>query len=137
MSTYRITRQIDFSYGHRLVGHDGPCRYLHGHNGRIEVDMESNGVNRMGMVADFGLVKDVVKGWVDTNLDHRMVLSRNDPAVPFLKELKEPLYLMDENPTAENLARLIFLQARELGLQVSEVRLWETAANCATYREVA
>ncbi|MDO8749599.1 MAG: 6-carboxytetrahydropterin synthase [Dehalococcoidia bacterium] len=137
MSTYRVTRKIDFCYGHRLLNHDGKCRYLHGHNGLLEVDVESTVLDNMGMVVDFGLVKDVVKGWVDTNLDHRMLLSRSDPVVPSLEQLGEPFYLMDGNPTAENIARLIFLHARELGLEVSEVRLWETPSNCAVYREGA
>ena len=137
MSTYRVTRKIDFCYGHRLLNHDGKCRYLHGHNGLLEVDLESTVLDNMGMVVDFGLVKDVVKGWVDTNLDHRMLLSRGDPVIPSLEQLGEPFYLMDGNPTAENIARLIFLHARELGLEVSEVRLWETPSNCAIYREGA
>ena len=137
MSTYRVTRKIDFCYGHRLLNHDGKCRYLHGHNGLLEVDVESTVLDNRGMVADFGLVKDVVKGWVDTNLDHRMLLSRSDPVIPSLEQLGEPFYLMDGNPTAENIARLIFLHARELGLEVSEVRLWETPSNCAVYREGA
>lgn len=137
MSTYRVTRKIDFCYGHRLLNHDGKCRYLHGHNGLLEVDVESTVLDNRGMVVDFGLVKDVVKGWVDTNLDHRMLLSRSDPVIPSLEQLGEPFYLMDGNPTAENIARLIFLHARELGLEVSEVRLWETPSNCAVYREGA
>lgn len=137
MSTYRVTRQIDFCYGHRLLNHDGQCRYLHGHNGLLEVDVESTSLDKMGMVVDFGLVKDVVKGWVDANLDHKMLLSRNDPVVSSLEQLGETFYLMDVNPTAENIARLIYHQARELGLKVSEVRLWETPSNCAAYREGA
>ena len=137
MPTYRVTRQIDFCYGHRLLNHDGKCRYLHGHNGLLEVDVESTSLDKMGMVVDYGLVKDVVKGCVDANLDHKMLLSRNDPVVRSLEQLGEPFYLMDANPTAENIARLIYRQARELGLKVSEVRLWETPSNCAIYREGA
>jgi 6-pyruvoyltetrahydropterin/6-carboxytetrahydropterin synthase len=40
---------------------------------------------------------------------------------------------MDENPTAENIARLIFQKAREAGLPVVEVVLWETDQCCSTY----
>ena len=137
MSTYKVTRRIDFCYGHRLLNHNGQCRYLHGHNGLLEVDIESTSLDKMGMVVDFGVVKDVVKGWVDANLDHKMLLSQNDPVVNSLQQIGEPFYLMEVNPTAENIARLIFRQARELGLQVSEVRLWETPSNCAIYREGA
>lgn len=132
---HRVTRSIDFCYGHRLLNHNGQCRYLHGHNGRLEVDIEAEALDDMGMVVDFGKVRDLVKGWIDSNLDHRMILSRQDPVVPVLQGLNEPLYLVDENPTAENLARLIYDQARQLGLNVAEIRLWETPSSYATYRE--
>jgi len=132
---HRITKSIDFCYGHRLLDHDGQCCYLHGHNGRLEIDVEAEALDHIGMLVDFGTVKDLVKGWIDTNLDHRMILCRQDPAIPVLRDLGEPLYLLDENPTAENLARLIFEQARNLGLRVAEVRLWETPTSCASYRE--
>ncbi len=135
MPTYRLTRTVHFSYGHRLLDYDGKCRHLHGHNGVLEVAIESDKLDGLGMVTDFNLVRDIVKEWVDANLDHRMVLCRRDPVVPLLEELGEPLYLMDENPTAENIARHVFEQARGKGLMVAEVRLWETPTSCATYRE--
>lgn len=134
---HKITKVIDFCYGHRLLDYEGKCRYLHGHNGRLEVDVEAEELDEMGMVMDFGEVRDVIKGWIDSNLDHRMLLCRRDPIVTLLADVGEPLYLMDENPTAENIARLVFQQAREKGISVSEVRLWETPASCAAYREVS
>jgi len=116
------------------VGHSGKCRFLHGHNGLLEVDVDAEELDAMGMVVDFGEVRDLVKGWVDEHIDHRMVLSRNDPVVPILLESGEPLYLMDENPTAESLARHIFEKVSELGMTLSEIRLWETPSNLATYK---
>jgi 6-pyruvoyltetrahydropterin/6-carboxytetrahydropterin synthase len=74
-----------------------------------------------------------VGGWIDENLDHRMILQRSDPAVVALRAMDEPLYLMDVNPTAENIARLIFEVARERGFPVVDVRLWETPGCCARY----
>ena len=41
---------------------------------------------------------------------------------------------MDANPTAENIAALIWQAARERGLHLSEVRLWETTTSRATFR---
>ncbi|MBM3933426.1 MAG: 6-carboxytetrahydropterin synthase [SAR202 cluster bacterium] len=128
------TKTIDFCYGHRLIGHKGKCRYLHGHNGRLEVDVERDALDEMGMVMDFGDIRDIVKGWVDANLDHKMILCRRDRVIPALAELGEPLYLIDENPTAENIARLVYEQAASQGLRLTEVRLWETPSSYATYR---
>ncbi len=44
------------------------------------------------------------------------------------------MYLVDVNPTAENIARLIFDNAKGQGLPIVEVRLWETPHCFATYR---
>ena len=62
-----------------------------------------------------------------------MILNRTDPAVAVLQGMGEPMYLMDVNPTAENIARLIFDAAAERGLPVLDVCLWETPGCCARY----
>ena len=135
MPLHRVTKTIGFCYGHRLLDYDGKCRSLHGHNGRLEVDIEADYLDKQGMVMDFGHVSDVIRTWIDANLDHRMLLCRRDPVVPVLTEMGEPLYLMDENPTAENIFRHIYEQAVKQRLKVSEIRLWETPPSHATYRE--
>ena len=130
---FRVTREIDFCYGHRLLNYEGKCRYLHGHNGRAVITIEAPGLDDRGMVLDFSDIKTVVSRWIDDNLDHRMVLCRDDPVVPLLREQGEPMYLLDQNPTAENIARVIFEVARRHGFPVVETRLWETPRCFATY----
>ena len=132
---YRVAREIDFCYGHRLLNYDGKCKYLHGHNGRVIITMESAGLDPLGMVLDFGEIKRLVSAWIDEHLDHRMILHREDPVADVLTKMGEPLYLIDANPTAENLAQLIFEHARRQGLPVVEVKLWETPKCYATYSE--
>jgi 6-pyruvoyltetrahydropterin/6-carboxytetrahydropterin synthase len=129
---YRVIREIRFCYGHRLLGHAGKCRFLHGHNGRAVIVLEAPGLDALGMVVDFGDVKQTVGGWINEQLDHRMILHRDDPALPGLLQQGEPVFIMDVNPTAENLARLIFDFAAAQGLPVVEVHLWETDESCAT-----
>jgi 6-pyruvoyltetrahydropterin/6-carboxytetrahydropterin synthase len=131
---FQVTKVIEFAYGHRLLEYEGKCRHLHGHNGMLEVDIDSESLDRLGMVIDFGEVNNVIKTWVNDNLDHRMLLSTRDPVVPVLQQMGEPLFLMDENPTAENIAKAIWQAAQAAGLRVSEVRLWETSTSRATYR---
>lgn len=130
---FRVSREIEFCYGHRLLDYEGKCRYLHGHNGLVLVTIESPTLDRRGMVMDFSEIKRVLSQWIDESLDHRMILRRDDPAVAPLQQLGEPLYLLDENPTAENIARLIFDYAQQEGFPVVEVRLWETPRCCAVY----
>ena len=50
---FTVSREIDFCYGHRLLGYAGKCRHLHGHNGRVEIAMEASGLDAHGMVLDF------------------------------------------------------------------------------------
>jgi 6-pyruvoyltetrahydropterin/6-carboxytetrahydropterin synthase len=134
MHRYQVTKTIEFSYGHRLLEHEGKCRFLHGHNGMIEIDIESHVLDRLGMVIDFGRINELVKTWVNDNLDHRMLLNREDPMVPVFQSAGEPVFVMDENPTAEAIAAIVWRAACEAGLQVSEVRLWETSTSRASYR---
>ncbi len=130
---FRVSREIDFCYGHRLLNYPGKCRHLHGHNGRVIITIETPSLDERGMVLDFDEIKKVVSRWIDENLDHRMILNRDDPAVPILQKLGEPLYLLDVNPTAENIAKLIADQAAGQGIPIAEVRLWETPHCFATY----
>ena len=131
---FRVTREIKFCYGHRLLEYQGKCRHLHGHNGRAIITIESSELDRLGMVMDFSDIKRVVSGWIDENLDHRMLLRRDDPILPTLREMGEPVHVLDVNPTAENIAKLIFDFCREQGFPVVETRLWETDSCFATYR---
>ena len=127
---YRVTREVCFSYGHRLLQHEGKCGRLHGHNGRIRITLASETLDMAGMVVDFLDIKRLVTQWVEENLDHRMILDRDDPAVAALQALGEPLCVVDFNPTAENLARHVFQHLRSIGLPVAEV-LFEETANCS------
>jgi 6-pyruvoyltetrahydropterin/6-carboxytetrahydropterin synthase len=126
---YRVTREIEFCYGHRLLNYDGKCKHLHGHNGRAVIVLEAPALDGLGMLVDFGEIKRKVQVWIDENLDHTMLLCRDDPILPLLRECGERVFVMDQNPTAENIARLIFERAAAEGLPVAEVTLWETA-NC-------
>jgi 6-pyruvoyltetrahydropterin/6-carboxytetrahydropterin synthase len=131
---YSVTKIISFCYGHRLLGYQGKCRYLHGHNGRAEIELSAKRLDRLGMVEDFARIKQAIHGWIDETLDHKMILCRKDPMVPYLKKLKEPLCLIDENPTAETIAQLIFEQGKRMGFPVTSVRLWETESSFALYQ---
>jgi 6-pyruvoyltetrahydropterin/6-carboxytetrahydropterin synthase len=132
---FRVTQEIDFCYGHRLLNYDGKCKNLHGHNGKAIIVLESEKLDHRGMLVDFSDIKKYVAGWIDTNLDHRMILNSSDPVVDYLRQMGEPLFLIDANPTAENIAKLIFDSARSHKLPVVEVLLWETHKSYATYRE--
>ena len=130
---YSVTKRIEFCYGHRLMDYDGVCRHPHGHNAIVEIDIRAERLDGRNMVADFTDIKRVVKGWIDRELDHKMILRRDDPLAEALRQLGEPMYLLESNPTVERIAQLIFDMSREQGLPVSRVTVWETPTSWATY----
>ena len=134
---YRVTKIIDFCYGHRLLNYAGKCRYLHGHNGRVEIELTSERLDARGMVRDFTEIKEVIHTWIDRELDHKMLLSRKDPALQLLRRLGEPVFVMESNPTAEAIAELIFHYTASQRFPVTAVRLWETSRSVATYQRAA
>ena len=112
----------------------GKCRHPHGHNGVLEIELAGEQLDARGMLIDFGEVKARLVKFVDEELDHRMLLREDDPLAKALSDLGEEPYLMAENPTAENIAKLVFEQAELQGLPIAAVRLWETPDAWAEYR---
>jgi 6-pyruvoyltetrahydropterin/6-carboxytetrahydropterin synthase len=130
---YSVTKRIEFCYGHRLLDYDGICKHPHGHNVVAEVEIRTDALDTRNMVADFSDIKRVVKGWIDRELDHKMILRRDDPLVAPLQALGEPIFLVDSNPTVELVASLIYTHATEQGFNVMRVTVWETPSSFATY----
>ena len=83
---HRVTREIHFCYGHRLLNYSGKCRHLHGHNGTAVITIESEKLDALGMVVDFSEIKRVMQSWIDDNLDHKMILHRDDPILPTFQQ---------------------------------------------------
>lgn len=131
----RITRKLEWDSGHRVYGHEGKCRWLHGHRYVAEVTVDAMGLDDLGRVIDFGIVKDIVGKWIDDNWDHRMLLNSDDPAsqVPVIADDK-PFLFYKKNPTAENIAEALYQAAASAlltfgSITVKKVRVYETP-NC-------
>ena len=131
---YRVTKEIRFCYGHRLLNYDGKCRHLHGHNGLVEIELSAPSLDPRGMVMDFEDIKRAVQTWIDRELDHKMLINRADPLLPTLQTGQEPCFVVEGNPTAEAIAKLIFDYAKSHGFPVTRVTLWETDSSFATYQ---
>lgn len=132
--TFKVTREIHFCYGHRLMNYQGKCSHPHGHNGRVEIELSREKLDDRSMVVDFEEIKQQVQTWIDNALDHQMLLRKDDPLVKILKDLKEPVFVMDANPTAEAIAKTIYDYTKSKGLPVTKVTLWETEKSFATYQ---
>jgi 6-pyruvoyltetrahydropterin/6-carboxytetrahydropterin synthase len=130
---YSVTKKIEFCYGHRLLEYDGICKHPHGHNAIAEIEVRTGVLDNRNMVCDFSDIKRVVKGWIDTNIDHQMILRRDDPLVEPLQRLGEPIFLVDANPTVEHIAKIIYDAAAGQGFPVVRVTVWETPSSFATF----
>ena len=130
---YEIVKTISFCYGHRLINYVGPCANIHGHNARADIMLASSELDEKGMVMDFGDIRSVIKKWIDETLDHTLLLHKDDSINPVLLEENEKFYVMDANPTAENIAKLIFEYALEQKFPVVSVTLWESDTSFARY----
>lgn len=131
--SYTVGREIHFSYGHRILNHQGKCARVHGHNGRAVVEVSAEKLDSLGMVVDFYQIRETIGKWIDDTLDHRLILADNDPLVDVLRKAGESLMVMRDNPTAEAIAKLIFDEAKKKGLPVSRVTVWETENSFASY----
>lgn len=130
---YSITKNLTFCYGHRLMNHPGKCRHLHGHSARVAITLESKTLNEQGMVCDFSDIKQFAGKWLDDTFDHNMLLHKNDPVLPLLQKAGERVMVVDEHPTAEFLAKMIFDYVKKGGFPVSQVSVWETDSANASY----
>ena len=134
---YQIRIEFTFDSGHRLLNYDGKCAYPHGHTYRAEIFLESNKLNRLGLVYDFTDLKERIKTWTDDNWDHAFLVNSQDQelieglnSTEFVRLYK----FQDENPSCEVMSRKLYETTTELcGVAPSKVRLWESANQFAEY----
>jgi len=130
---YRVSKSVSFCYGHRLLNYQGKCRHLHGHNARAVITLESSALDKRGMVKDFSELKRLVWEWLDSEIDHTLLLHRDDPLLPLLQDSGERVRVTEENPTAEVIARMIYEYVAAKNFPVTDVTLWETETSYASY----
>ena len=130
---FRVTKEIPFCFGHRLMNYDGKCRNLHGHNGRAVITVAGRDLDDLGMVTDFATMRKHIGDWIDRTLDHKLLLFRDDPLVQLLRTAGEQVVALDEHPTTETIAKFIFDWVESEGYPVVEVTMWETPSSYATY----
>jgi 6-pyruvoyltetrahydropterin/6-carboxytetrahydropterin synthase len=119
--------EIPFSAAHQIRGHPGQCARLHGHNYRAIVTIAGGQLDALGMVIDFGELKQLCAQVIGT-LDHCYL---NE--VPAFAEV---------NPTAEAIARHVYravasalTQKSDIRLAVARVTIYESDRSYATYWE--
>ncbi len=119
---FEIKVRSNFSGAHRLRGYRGRCEELHGHNWDVELILERPDLNEIGIAVDFKDVKRKLRK-ILKKLDHTYLNNH-----PFFKK---------NNPSAENIAKFIFLRFSETlkgsSVCIKSVTVWESQDTCATY----
>lgn len=122
---WRLTVTDHFSSAHQLRHYHGKCEQLHGHNFRVEVQVQGRRLDpKLGIIMDFNDLKTLLKQ-VLAELDHC--------------NLNETPAFESANPSSENLARHVFhrLQARldNPEIRVHAVSVAEGPNSSAAYFE--
>lgn len=131
--TYFVSKTFSFCYGHRLPGDNGRCSHLHGHSAKATVTLACDRLDEHGMVYHFDKLKETIGKWIAETLDHKLLLSQHDPVTETLRRAGEEFFAMPASPTAENIARLIFIEAARLDLSVVKVDVRESDTAMATF----
>lgn len=144
MAKIRITKEFTFETGHALYGYDGKCRNVHGHSYKLSVTVIGEPIAdtshvKLGMVIDFGDLKQVVKEEIVDPFDHATVFNKNTPHLELAKELSDrghKVILADYQPTSENMvidfAQKIKFRLSE-GIELHSLKLRETGTAFAEW----
>lgn len=132
-------RYHDWSAGHRVYGHEGHCAHLHGHNYRTYFKVAAeNGLDDVGRVLDFSVIKEKLCQWLEENWDHKFLVWSEDPWAQELAKVDPSVVWVNFNPTAENMAKYLVevvgpMQLNGTGCKLIEVRIEETRKCSASF----
>lgn len=119
---HSVTIRAEFNSAHKLRGYKGKCESLHGHNWAVEATVSASGLDKLGMVVDFAILKKEILKFLE-QLDHK-----------YLNEL-EPFKKL--NPTSENIAEFIYSGligiCKKYKVKPVRVTVWETPISSASY----
>lgn len=141
----------NFETAHRLPFLGGKCTNWHGHSWKCEVTIYNTafdtGMNENGISCEFGLVKDVIRGWIDSELDHGVMIGAQDKMLEHFIADGGKLFVFGEDgewdkmpwPTVEAVAAMLAdklqgqLNMINGRLYVDAVRIHETDVNTAEW----
>src|SRR5262245_19458770 len=134
-----ITRQLWFSAGHRVHGHEGQCANMHGHNYNVFITAWAPKQDSVGRIIDFSVLKDRIDPWIQENWDHGFLWFKDDEFCrmafegisrfgfgfdgsgtfeQFFRDFsKQKNWMCPFNPTVENIAQYLIKICNEVLLK--------------------
>jgi len=109
----KLRTEFTFDAAHRLVDYQGKCSNLHGHIWKVIIGIKgtTENLDNVGILWDFTNAKKLKE-----LLDHKTILKECEENIQLINAIRatcnfseedDPIYLMDKNPTAENLCEEI------------------------------
>lgn len=130
------TRRIEFDAAHRVMQHESKCKHLHGHRYVLEATFTADALDSIGLVVDFGVIKERLGGWIDEHWDHTAILFEKDRPLgdSIRAHTQQEIFYLPTNPTAENMAAYLYEKIcpelfKDSGLTCHSLVLYETP-NC-------
>lgn len=117
---FELMVEDSFDAAHALRGYEGPCENLHGHTWKVQVFVQGEKLNQIGLLQDFKIVKNELKE-ILAEFDHKLL---ND-VPPFDAE----------NPSSENLAKVIYKKMKKKSKILTKIVVWESHTSYAAYWE--
>ena len=140
-SKYLLEVETGFEAAHRLNDYHGNCKRIHGHSYKVIVAIQSKELNHWGAVIDFKDLKELIKKHIAGKYDHKLILRNKDKLNDKIGKAlpKSWIVWMNNNPTAENLAKDIYKNLLPVfkiitkGIELVSVNVLETSTSSATY----
>ena len=147
MGITKIGTTVTIAAAHFVQTTDTPCKRIHGHNWKVEVEILGN-IQNDGMVLDFTIIKSIIN-----KLDHRLLIPGQSIGIvksmshKHLVELydlktqhiyalvpKESIHIIDVPViTAEYLAQYIHNQIKKSVTMTLIVKVWESEKSYAEF----
>lgn len=120
---YELTVESAFEAAHRIEDYPGKCVRLHGHNWIVKAVAHGTELDALGILIDFKVFRGELNNILD-EFDHQ-----------YLNELE---IFANKNPTAENLAKIIFDKLSVSGIfsgttKLKAIQIYESPKSCVTY----
>lgn len=124
--------------GDQLIIAPGACPSCNSMTAQVRGFLKGGGLDKVGRVIDFSVIKSLLCMWLEDNWDHRFLVWEEDPLAFSLRRMDATVVAVPFNPTAEALAQHLVevigpQQLKDTGVVLVRCRIEETRKCSATF----